>query len=314
MDALLQVDHLSKTFRGNWLFDSTRALADVTLEVRAGETVGLLGPNGAGKTTTFKAIAGLIRPSGGRVLLFGLPPRRREARARLGFLPENPYFYDFLSGEEVVDLAARLVGVPRAERPARVAASLDRAGLGDARRRLLRTYSKGMKQRVGIAQALVGGPELVLLDEPMTGLDPIGRREVRDLIGGLADERTGVLFSTHVLQDVELTCDRVVILAEGRIRREGTLEELVAGLPSTVEVTVRGLPAASADAAAQAVGAQRLGGAGGRLVYRAPDPAAAERLRAAVVERGGAVTAIDPQPPRLEDAFLETVGRPEAAP
>lgn len=307
MSTLLRVEHLQKTYRGHWLIDSTRALEDVSFEVSTGETVGLLGPNGAGKTTTFKAVTGLIRPSSGRVELFGRPPRDPRARERLGFLPENAYFYDFLTGEEFVDLAARLAGVPSSVRAGRVRETMDRSGLGDARRRRIRTYSKGMKQRVGIAQALVAEPALVILDEPMTGLDPIGRREVRDVIGSLADEGTGVIFSTHVLQDVELTCDRVVILAAGRVLRTGGLDELLADVEGSVEITVRGIEAETLATLAGESGAEMVGAGGRRHVLRAADAERAERLRSALVAAGGEVLAVSPQPPRLEDAFLREI-------
>jgi ABC-2 type transport system ATP-binding protein len=302
---LLLIEGLRKTYRGNWIVDSKVAVRDASFEVAAGEIVGLLGPNGSGKSTTFKCVTGLVRPSAGRIELLGLPPSRREARERLGFLPEDASFHDFLTGEEFVDMAARLSGVPGPERKGRVDAILSRVGLADARRRRIRTYSKGMAQRVGIAQAIVGSPDLVILDEPMTGLDPIGRREVRDLIGMLGHDGAGVIFATHILQDVELVCDRVVIMAAGRVLRQGTLAELLAGEQGgPVEITVQGV---GAEKIGGEPGAEIVSRAGDTLVLRAGDAQGAERLAEATRRAGGHVIALQPVARRLEDVFLREV-------
>lgn len=304
---LLVIESLRKVYRGHWIFDAKTAVRDASFTVRAGEVVGLLGPNGSGKSTTFKCVTGLVRPTSGRIELMGLPPSRRESREGLGFLPEDASFHDFLTGEEFVDMAARLMGVPSSERAQRVDEILNRVGLFDARKRMIRTYSKGMTQRVGIAQAIVGRPQLVILDEPMTGLDPIGRREVRDLIGSLGREGAGVVFSTHVLQDVELVCDRVVIMANGHVLREGSLTELLAGQEGgAVEITVDGVhpeQVASGDQAA----AELVSRSGTTLVFRAADAAAAERLAEATRRAGGRVIAHQPVDRRLEDVFLREV-------
>ena len=307
---LLVVQGLRKTYRGNWLWDSKQALRDVSFTTSGGEVVGLLGPNGSGKSTAFKCATGLVSPSGGRVELFGRPPRDRRAREKLGFLPEEATFHDFLTGEELVALAARLCGVPAAGRQQRVSEVLDLVGLMDARKRRIRTYSKGMAQRVGIAQALVARPSLVILDEPMTGLDPVGRREVRDLIVQLAAEGAGVIFSTHVLQDVELACDRVVILAEGRVLKEGTLAGLLdeAG-PGPVEVTVSGMRPEQASA----LGGETLARSGETIVVRLPGEAEADAFAAAARAGGAKVIAVTPVARRLEDVFLREVAAASAA-
>ncbi len=304
MTPLLVVDRLSKTYRGNWLWDSRPAVREVSFEAHAGEVVGLLGPNGCGKSTTFKCATGLVRPSGGDIRLFGRSPAERAARQRLGFLPEEATYPDFLTGEELVTLAARLCGVPASERRDRVAATLDLVGLGEARRRRIRTYSKGMTQRVGIAQAIIGQPELVILDEPMTGLDPLGRREVRDLMSRLASSGACVLFSTHVLQDVELACDRAVIMARGRVLRQDTLAALLdEAQPGPVEITVRGLSSERVSA----LGAEPLSRSAGTVVARSSDPAAADRFVAAAREAGATVVAVAPVARRLEDVFLREI-------
>ncbi|HEX4456591.1 MAG TPA: ABC transporter ATP-binding protein [Polyangia bacterium] len=227
--SVVEAEHLAKTFALGFFRKKVRAVADVSFTVEKNEIFGFLGPNGAGKTTTLKMLMGLIFPSSGQARLFGKPIDDREAKHRLGFLPENPYFYDYLSGEELLDLMGRLFGLDRKERRKRARALLDRVGLGRAGAMglSLRKYSKGMLQRLGVAQALINEPELVVLDEPMSGLDPIGRKEIRDLIVELKREGKTVLFSTHILSDVELICDRVAMMVGGRMRDVGPLQQLL---------------------------------------------------------------------------------------
>jgi ABC-2 type transport system ATP-binding protein len=225
--AVVEAEHLAKTFAFGFFRKKVRAVADVSFTVEKNEIFGFLGPNGAGKTTTLKMLMGLIFPSSGQARLFGRPVGDRQAKHRLGFLPENPYFYDYLSGEELLDLMGRLFGLDRRQRRRRAVELLDRVGLGRAQGRALRKYSKGMLQRLGIAQALINDPELVVLDEPMSGLDPIGRKEIRDLIVELKREGKTVLFSTHILSDVELICDRVAMVVGGRMRDVGPLQQLL---------------------------------------------------------------------------------------
>jgi ABC-2 type transport system ATP-binding protein len=225
--VVVSADKLHKVFALGFLRKKVQAVHEVSFEVHRNEIFGFLGPNGAGKTTTIKMLMGLIYPTAGEARLFGEKVPSLTARRRLGFLPENPYFYDYLSGEELLDLMGRLFGLDHRERKKRARALLDRVGLGRAGDRALRKYSKGMLQRLGIAQALVNDPELVVLDEPMSGLDPIGRREIRDLIRDLRTEGKTVLFSTHILSDVELVCDRVAIVVGGRLRDSGPLDQLL---------------------------------------------------------------------------------------
>ena len=258
--SVVEAEHLAKTFALGFFRKKVRAVADVSFTVEKNEIFGFLGPNGAGKTTTLKMLMGLIFPSSGQARLFGKPIDDRDAKHRLGFLPENPYFYDYLSGEELLDLMGRLFGLDRTERRKRARALLDRVGLGRAGAMglSLRKYSKGMLQRLGVAQALINEPELVVLDEPMSGLDPIGRKEIRDLILELKREGKTVLFSTHILSDVELICDRVAMIVGGRMRDVGPLKQLlsprllhtelvldVAGTPELVRLP----PDADVDAA-----------------------------------------------------------------
>ena len=228
-DVVISAEKLHKVFALGFFRKKVRAVEDVSFEVKRNEIFGFLGPNGAGKTTTIKMLMGLIYPTAGEAHIFGERIGSVAAKKRLGFLPENPYFYDYLSGAELLDLMGRLCGMGHAPRKERARLLLERVGLGRAGAigLPLRKYSKGMLQRLGLAQALINDPELVVLDEPMSGLDPIGRREIRDLIRDLRTEGKTVLFSTHILSDVELLCDRVAILVGGRMRDCGPLEQLL---------------------------------------------------------------------------------------
>ena len=238
-DAVLAVDKLCKEYQTGVRLKRVRAVVDASFEVRPGEIFGFVGPNGAGKTTTIRSLMGLIRPTRGRCTIFGAPVPSRAARARLGFLPESPYFYDYLTGRELLDLCGRLFGLPAEVRRRRAAELLERVGLGAAADRQLRRYSKGMLQRAGLAQALVNDPELVILDEPMSGLDPVGRKDVRDLMHELHDAGKTIFFSTHILADVEALCDRVAIISEGRILEVGPVTRLLDANVLATEVVLR---------------------------------------------------------------------------
>src|SRR6476659_8847090 len=216
MDAIV-VDKLTKTYRPTWPWQSpATVLSDVSFSVGFGEIFGFLGPNGAGKTTTMKIILGLVQATTGSVELLGAPWTNVQVHKRIGYLPESPYFYDYLTAEEFLCFYGKLAGLDRETIQKRIPQLLERVSLAEARHRQLRKFSKGMLQRIGLAQALIHDPELVILDEPMSGLDPIGRKEVRDLILGLRDQGKTVFFSSHIISDVEMICDRVGILARGR--------------------------------------------------------------------------------------------------
>ena len=228
MTDVVRSERLTKDFlTGFWRPRPKRALDDLSFAVPQGEVFGLLGPNGAGKTTTLKLLMDLLRPSSGRAEIFGKNVSEPEARRRVGFVPEQPYFYDHLSADELVRYFAGLSGLTGADRKTKATAALDRTGIpAEDRRRPLRQFSKGMMQRVGLAQAIVHEPELIVLDEPMSGLDPIGRRDVREMILALRDEGRTILFSSHILSDAEQLCSRVGILARGRLATIGPLAEL----------------------------------------------------------------------------------------
>ena len=225
----IRTENLTKDFSiGFWRPRPYRALDGLNLEVPRGETFGFLGPNGAGKTTTLKLLMQLIYPTSGRAEILGRPVGDVDVKRRIGYLPENPYFYDYLTAEELLDYFARLFGYDSVDRRTRVSTLLDQVGIGPERRLPLRKFSKGMVQRVGIAQALMNDPEVVFLDEPMSGLDPLGRREVRNLILALRDRGCTVFFSSHVLSDAETLCNRVAVLAGGRLVASGRISDLQA--------------------------------------------------------------------------------------
>jgi ABC-2 type transport system ATP-binding protein len=229
MAHAIETHQLTKDFPvGFWRRRPYRALDGLSLEVAAGEVFGFLGPNGAGKTTTLKLLMQLIYPTSGSAAILGRPAGDLAVRRRIGYLPENPYFYDYLTAEELLEYFAGLFGYQRAERRSRVARLLDEVGLGGERRLQLRKFSKGMVQRVGIAQALLNDPEVVFLDEPMSGLDPLGRRDIRSLILRLRDRGCTVFFSSHILSDAETLCSRVAIVAGGRLAASGRLSDMLA--------------------------------------------------------------------------------------
>ncbi|MBT8495246.1 MAG: ABC transporter ATP-binding protein [Deltaproteobacteria bacterium] len=214
------------------------AVDGITLDVHEGESFGFLGPNGAGKTTTIRVLMGLIKASGGRAKIFGEPVPSQAAQRRIGFLPEAPYFYDYLNVEELLDLVGRLFGQGQRARRKRADQLIEQVGLGHARRQPMKKFSKGMLQRAGLAQALMNDPDLVVFDEPMSGLDPVGRKEVRDIIQSLRDRGKTVFFSSHILADVEMICDRVAIIGHGRLHEVGTIRELVRDSVAATEVVL----------------------------------------------------------------------------
>lgn len=205
------------------------AVDGLTLQVAKGETFGLLGPNGAGKTTSQKLFLGLIKATRGSIRIFGGPPSDPKVRARIGYLPENPYFYNYLTGAEFVRFCGGLFNLPTKVLEERLKELLEMVGMTDAAKTQLRKYSKGMLQRIGIAQALINDPELVLLDEPMSGLDPVGRHEFREIIMGLKKAGKTIFFNSHILSDVEDICDRVGILLHGKLVSAGKVSDLVSG-------------------------------------------------------------------------------------
>jgi ABC-2 type transport system ATP-binding protein len=227
-DAAVTIEHLTKVFPVPFAREKVRAVRDLSLRVRPGEVYGLIGPNGSGKSTTMKVLLGLIPPTAGRTAIFGVDSSRVESRREVGFLPENPYFYKSLTGAETLMFYGRLCGLRKRELKERTRELLALVGLEGAAGRAISGYSKGMLQRIGLAQALIQEPRLAVLDEPTAGVDPAGSRKIRDLILGLKERGIAVILSSHLLEQVQEVCDRVGIIFEGRMLHEGRLSDLVA--------------------------------------------------------------------------------------
>lgn len=240
-EIVVDIYQLSKVYTtGFWMNKKVTSLKDCSFQVYQGETFGLLGPNGAGKTTLLKILLGIIRPNSGKAFLLGKPLGDQSVKKRLGYLPENAYFYDFLTAWEFLHFIADLFEIPRPQKNKRILELLDLVGLAKktAEKKQLRQYSKGMLQRVGMAQALINDPEIVFLDEPMSGLDPMGRYQVREIIESLKEQGKTIFFNSHVLSDVEKICDRIAILARGELLNIGSLDEIL-GTQETYHVSLR---------------------------------------------------------------------------
>lgn len=240
-DVVVSVRGLTKVFRDFWNRPKAKAVDNVSFEVRRGEVFGLLGPNGSGKTTTVKMLLGLLYPTRGFLEVFGHSPRHVATKSRIGYLPEESYLYRYLNSDETLEFFGNLFSLPASDRRKRTEQLLEMVGLDKARRRLVGEFSKGMQRRIGLAQALINDPDLIILDEPTAGMDPIGCREVKDLILALAGRGKTIILSSHLLANVEDVCDRVVIYYGGRIQAMGTLKELLAQ-PDTVRVSMPVLP------------------------------------------------------------------------
>jgi ABC-2 type transport system ATP-binding protein len=293
---------LCKQYRHPWTQKVTRGLEPLDLEVQRGEVFGYLGPNGAGKTTTLKILTGLLKPTAGTAMILGEPIERVSSRARIGFLPEQPYFYDSLTGVEYLEFVAQLSGMGAREATRAARAWIAKVGLGDRDRQVLRKYSKGMLQRLGLAAAMVHEPELLILDEPMSGLDPFGRRDVRDLILEQRERGTTVLFSSHILPDVEALCDRVAILLEGRLERVASVGDLIEGSAPVVELRVEGGRVFEVPPRLAAV--VERSDAGGSTGLRLREPERLQELLAWLLAERITVHAVTPVRPSLEQLFM----------
>jgi len=283
-EVVIETRNLTKDYRDFWGRQKVRALKALDLEVRQGEIFGLLGPNGSGKTTTIKLILGLLFPTSGEALVFGRDATDVGKNERIGYLPEESYLYKFLNAEETLDFYGRLFDMPAATRRQRIAELIDMVGLNWAKRRQLKEYSKGMTRRIGLAQALINNPELIVLDEPTTGLDPIGSREMKDLILRLRSEGRTVLMCSHLLADVQDVCDRIAILHQGELKEQGRVDSLLK-VRDVTQIRASGL-----------------------------SPEAVAELRA-VLERHGSGDAVVENPTTtLEELFLEIVKDSEARP
>ena len=283
-DVIIETRNLTKVYRDFWGRQKVRALKALDLEVRRGEIFGLLGPNGSGKTTTMKLLLGLLFPTSGRALVFGKDASDVAKNERIGYLPEESYLYRFLNAEETLDFYGRLFDMPAKVRRERIQELIGMVNLGWARRRQLKEYSKGMARRIGLAQALINDPALIMLDEPTTGLDPIGTREMKDLILRLRDEGKTVLMCSHLLADVQDVCDRIAILYQGELKELGRVDRLLT-VQDVTQIQARGL-----SAAAQA------------------------EIRQVIAQHGGELLSMDNPTSTLEELFLNIVRDSEARP
>lgn len=302
----LEIQNLTKDYVvGFWRKRPVRALDDLSLQVGMGESFGFLGPNGAGKTTTLKILMRLIYPTAGTARILGAPLDDMQMRARIGYLPEQPYFYDYLTARELLTYCAKLFGLNKADTRQRTDELLKRVGLFEAADKQLRKYSKGMLQRAGLAQALINDPDMLFLDEPMSGLDPLGRREVRDLIASLRDQGKTVFFSSHVLSDVEALCDRVAIMNKGCLIESGKLSDILKSRTNELEAIVTGVN----EAALQELRtfATQITPAPEGAHVRLSSDKEIERVLSIVHRAGGRLVSVNPVRESLEDLFLREV-------
>ena len=303
---VIEISNLTKDYEvGFFRKRKVRALDDLSLSIEGGQIFGFLGANGAGKTTTLKLLMRLIFPTTGSARILGHDIGDVSMHQRIGYLPENPYFYDYLTAREFLDYCAEIFGLSSVERKKRTADLLARVKLDEKRwDTQLRKFSKGMLQRVGLAQSLVNDPEIVFLDEPMSGLDPVGRREVRDLIAALRDEGKTVFMCSHILSDIEVLCDRVAILKKGKLSQVGYLDELrrTTEGPDRMEVMATGT---DADALRQHLPAAEISPTPRGLRIEITSADEIERVLSALRKAGGTVVSIQPIKQSLEELFLD---------
>ena len=303
-DAAIQIDNLTKDYPFGFLHLKTkRSLEGLTMRVEDGEVFGFLGPNGAGKSTTIKLLVGLIFPTAGTAQILGKPISDIAMHQDIGYLPEQPYFYDYLTAAELLDYFARFHNLKAADRRERVARMLKKVGLETARKIQLRKYSKGMLQRVGLAQAILHDPRVVILDEPMSGLDPLGRREVRDIILELKREGRTVLFSTHILSDAEMLCDRVGVIVGGKLRGVGAPDEIVGIKAHGMEILFEHIGDAAGAASTLLEKATRTGNRYRLHVEEAELYPTIETLR----EAGARILSVTQMKASLEEYFMHLI-------
>jgi len=294
----LSVENLRKTFHPGLFESPIEVLKGLSFDVRRAEIFGFLGPNGAGKTTTIKAITELIYPDSGTISVCGRPHTTLEAKRKIGFMTESPYVYSHLTGREFLRFCAELLGVVRSQQEDRISRVLDDVGMADSGDRKMGEYSKGMLQRVAFGQALLGDPELLILDEPMSGLDPIGRRDVRDLILQQAAAGVTVFFSSHIIPDVEALCDRVAIVVDGRVRAVGSVRDLVSREADRFEVTFAG---ASPEELSTRLLAHHVGSGEAWVRVSSEDR---EALIRELADRGARLVSMNPLRATLEDLLM----------
>ena len=303
---MIQIENLQKTYRSGFLMIPKMALKGVDLQVPQGMIYGFIGPNGAGKSTTIKVLTGLLRKDSGNVFVNGFSPSDVKSRRNLGYSPEQPYFYDYLTGRELLTFYGRLVGLWGAELNSRISWALSMVNADkDWIDRRLRTYSKGMMQRVGLAQAILGKPQLLILDEPMTGLDPMGRRDLREAILSLNKEGVTIFYSSHLLSDVESISHRVAMIVDGRVVREGTVDEITASCGVEYHVhTLESLPLADLPEGVVSTGHPQE--------WICKDGMARDRFLSFCLKSGVSIERMDHQRPSLEDILTQEIARAES--
>ncbi len=302
MANALTIENLHKSFKLGFIPKTKEILKGISLSVEEGTIFGYLGPNGAGKTTTLKTVLGLIFPDRGEIRIFGESHLAFKARERIGFLPENPYFYDYLTAAEFLDFYGRLFRLGKEVRTERARTLLKRVGLEGAADLQLRKFSRGMLQRIGLAQALINDPAFVILDEPLGGLDPIGRKEIRDLIVQFKAEGKTVLLSSHILQDIEMICDRVAVIVGGLILNQGPLHELVSEKILFTEIALSEIDPGPLAGMGEIVSVH-----GGRVLLKVYDEAEVESVLALVQAKKGRLHSLIPRTETLEDIFVGMV-------
>ena len=303
---MIKIEHLHKTYRSGFLMKPKLALKDVSFSVEPGQVYGFIGPNGAGKSTTIKVLTGLLNYDSGTVLVNGISPRNVKSRRYIGYSPEQPYFYDYLTGRELLRFYGKLVGLDGAELEKRIGWALDLLHANkDWIDRRLRSYSKGMMQRVGIAQAILSKPKLLILDEPMSGLDPMGRRDVREAIMELNRDGVTIFYSSHLLSDVESISHKVAMIVDGKIVREGTVDEITESCGVEYHVRIRGaIPEKDLP--------EGVTPAGHPEEFVCADDASRDRLLHFCLGKGIAVEKMDHKRPSLEDILTEEIARADA--
>ena len=309
----LKTTELTKVFKDGWRKRKKVALDHLSLELEPGKIVGYLGPNGAGKTTTFKLLLGLLNPTHGEAWIFGKSIDRISARNEIGFMPDQPYFYDYLTAAEFLDFSGQLFNLTKATRRKRIEALLELVDLADVAELRIRNFSRGMLQRIGVAQALINEPSLILLDEPMSGLDPVGRKRMRDLILRLKEEGKTVLYSTHILSDVEAIADGVAILSGGKLRGCGNLSELMDIRGKRIEMNIRGLNPED-KVIIKSLASKTLVDRGNELLIQLASDNEARQVSQIVTQRGAELVSLVPRLESLEDIYLELVNESAEAP
>jgi len=302
MATALRIDNLHKSFKSGFLLQKKTILEGISLHVDQGEIFGYLGPNGAGKTTTIKCVMGLIFPEKGDIKLFDLSHLSLKAKERVGFLPENPYFYDYLTASEFLRFYSQLSLIPELDKEKRIEDLLQLVDMKEARNLQLRKFSRGMLQRIGLAQALLNNPDIVILDEPLGGLDPLGRKEIRDILVRLREEGKTVFLSSHILQDIEMICDRVAVIMDGKIVNQGYLQELISEKILFTEIIISGLDKSDLEGLGES-----LSTPGGKILLKIHDEKKINSVFRLIQDKGGKIHSLTPRTETLEDLFVGMV-------